>query len=309
MQNNSVDVIIPTFNHGKYLISAIKSVLNQTVKINNIWIIDDGSTDDTKSLVKELISEDPQINYHFQSNKGLSSARNTGLKLSKSEYVAFLDADDTWSETKIAKQLEVFNKANSNLGVVYCDYEIMDHSGKVDQTHHVYKLQTNLRGNIHHDLIEANKVSSSGSGVLVRRVCFEKAGLFDECLTACEDWDMWLRISKYFAFDYVNQKLVQIRRTAQNMSNDSTLLLINKIKLYNKLVKDEDLTDKAIHRFRQEYYLNIIEHRFLVNYIHNVNQNFSKKLSGLIFTKDINLVVDILKSVHTYFVFRKNFFK
>lgn len=128
MQN--VDVIIPIHN-CIFIAEAIESVIRQTHQNINIIIIDDGSTDDTKDTVYRFSNLYPsKINYYYQHQQGPAAARNTGLKKSSNEYIAFLDADDIWLPEKIEKQLLKFKK-DLNIGFVYCDNYFIDRSGNM----------------------------------------------------------------------------------------------------------------------------------------------------------------------------------
>ena len=98
----SISVVIPTFNRLIYLERAIKSVLNQTISVNEIIIVDDGSDDGTSEFIH---SNYPNLKYIFQSNSGVSAARNTGIKAASSNWIAFLDSDDAWVTNKIQKQI------------------------------------------------------------------------------------------------------------------------------------------------------------------------------------------------------------
>ncbi len=254
--NEIVDVIIPVYNGQKYILAAIESVVTQSIKPRCIIVIDDGSTDNTAKLVLEYkrITK-TKINLYHKKNGGLSSARNFGIKKSNADFVALLDSDDQWNLTKLAKQLFLFRRSTcKNLGLVFCDYEMIDEDGNVDLSIPHSKLDRSARGHIFMKLLDGNKVTSSGSGVLVRREVFKKVGYFDEALPAAEDWDMWLRIAREFDFDYIPEKLVKIRRHQSNMSNSEVRLLIGISMVLNKLVSSGQYS----LRFMQNYRMRII---------------------------------------------------
>lgn len=230
----SIDVVIPVYNGERFIVQALSSVVAQTCRPNRIIVVDDGSTDATGNLVINFKS-DIAIDYIQKANGGLSSARNAGIGRTKSNYVAFLDADDEWYPEKLDEQLKLFNGSNmKKLGVVYCEYDVIDNSGALSDDYFVFKSDPAIRGYIFNSLLSANKISGSGSGVLVKRECFEKVGLFDEKLVACEDWDMWLRLAECYDFDYVPKKLVKIRRHAGNLQNNKLLMFISQLGFYNK---------------------------------------------------------------------------
>lgn len=229
-----VDVIIPTYNCAKYIVQAIKSVINQTYPIHKIIVVDDGSSDNTKQLVAKLSGKYSQIHYLYQKNQGLSSARNLGIKHSQAKYIAFLDSDDTWVNNKIELQIKQFKSTQFEcLGIVYCDYNNIDSSGQII-SYPSLSLNNSIRGRISTQLYDGNYLTGSGSGVLVKRECFDKCGVFDSQLISCEDWDMWLRIAKKYDVDFVPMKLINIRRSNQSMSQDNGRMAIGMAQLYSK---------------------------------------------------------------------------
>ena len=115
-----VSVIIPTYNRADLLIRAIESALSQTYRNIEVIVIDDGSTDDTRTRVLEY-SGDARLHYHFQKNMGVAGARNTGLRIAKGEYVAFLDSDDRWKHWKIELEVAVLER-NKEVSLVFSDY-------------------------------------------------------------------------------------------------------------------------------------------------------------------------------------------
>jgi glycosyltransferase involved in cell wall biosynthesis len=236
MNKIPVDVIIPVYNGERYIAEALASVVAQTVLPSHIIVVNDGSTDKTGEIVEKFSSKVPIIHLK-KKNGGLSSARNAGINRSKAKYLAFLDADDRWEPTKLEKQWAVFQKTKlPRLGVVYCDYYIIDDaSEKLDAGR--FQLIPTCKGDIYPALLNTNVVASSGSGVLVKRDCFVKAGTFDESLTSSEDWDMWLRIAESFQFDYVYEELVAIRRHAHNMQNNTKGMMLSDIRVLNRHAK------------------------------------------------------------------------
>lgn len=229
-----VDVIIPVFNGQEFILEAIRSIESQTVRPARIIIIDDGSTDRTADIVRTYSATIPII-YLKNTHRGLSSARNYGISQSQNDYIGFLDADDVWYPKKLEAQLAVFRSSSfSDLGLVYCDYSLIDDQGQPTDKYYHVTIDPTGRGRVFNKILGENKIVSSASGALVRRTCFERSGLFDEKLTAAEDWDMWLRIAQGFSFDFVDQPLVKIRRHGRNMQKDSVRMFTNRIHFFNK---------------------------------------------------------------------------
>ncbi len=236
-----VDVIIPVYNGKAFIAKALDSVLNQTKLPKTIFVINDGSTDGTGDIIDLYSNKSPIPIVHIkQPNKGLSAARNTGIKASTSPLLAFLDADDVWMPEKLERQVTLFT--DESIGLVYADYVVIDEVGAVVNDSHAHVIPK-ARGSIFNEILEKNSISSSGSGVIIRRQCFDMCGFFDERLTSYEDWDMWIRIAKEYKIDFVNQALVQIRRHNKNMQRDMQRMLRNEIIMYRNTINRFNLKE------------------------------------------------------------------
>jgi len=207
-----VSIIVPCYNHGHYLSDALQSVLAQTFADWEAIIVDDGSTDDTRSVAAQFV--DPRIRYIYQDNQGLSAARNTGIRAAQGELVALLDADDAWQPAF----LETMTGALASepcANAAYCGFRYMDGDGN--------PLPTAVCRVVPPEQFRAEMLKGSWLGacaVVVRRSAYEEAGPFDEALPACEDTDMWLRIAQHHRFVGVPKVLVRYRRAGNNMSDD-----------------------------------------------------------------------------------------
>jgi glycosyltransferase involved in cell wall biosynthesis len=197
-----VSIIVPTYNRAHTVGCAIRSVLSQTYQNFDIIVVDDGSVDNTEDTVKGL--EDPRIRYiRHERNRGGSAARNTGIKAARGEYIAFQDSDDEWLPEKLSKQMQVFANGSIEAGVVYTRlWRIKD--GKKVYTPSADLTQ--IQGNIHNKLLRGNFVATPTA--VVRKECFERAGMFDEQLPRFQDWDLFIRISRFYEFACVNEPLV-----------------------------------------------------------------------------------------------------
>lgn len=201
MSNPTVSVIIPTYNRANYLNRTINSVLNQTFKDFELIIVDDGSTDNTKSLVREFSKNDSRIKYIWQENSGgPSKPLNNGIINSKGKYIAFLGSDDEFLPEKLEKQIKKFDSVEENVGLVYCGLRYVPENGKKSKI-----VVTELRGDLFNEILENSFIA--GIAPLVKSECFQKLGILDESLPSGEDWDMWIRISKNYKFDYVPEPL------------------------------------------------------------------------------------------------------
>ena len=195
----SVSVIIPTYNRELTLSRALDSVFSQSYPITEVIVIDDGSTDSTESLVKNSY---PQVNFLQQSNRGVSAARNLGIKQAVGSWLAFLDSDDEWLPHKLDKQFAALaERPESRL--IHSD-EIWIRNGiRVNPMDKHHKFG----GDIFEKCLPLCAISPSAA--VVHQALFKAVGLFDESLPACEDYDLWLRICCKYPALYVKDKLVR----------------------------------------------------------------------------------------------------
>ena len=177
-----VSVIIPTYNRAHLIGRSIQSVLNQTYQDFEIIIVDDGSTDDTEDVIRNF--NDSRIIYiRHKENKGPSAARNTGIKASKGEFIAFQDSDDEWFPEKLDKQIEAF-EMNPGFGIIYTDMLRIDKEGAIKYWHSPTVS--------HGQIINPNTMDYQVMGLgiistLIKRECFNKVGYFDENYPRLED--------------------------------------------------------------------------------------------------------------------------
>lgn len=278
--DHMVDVIIPVYNGERYVARAIESVVNQTCQPSRIIVVDDCSNDSTEKIVKELIASNGSVEYYrLITNLGPSSARNFGIKLSTAQFLAFLDSDDLWEPNKIFLQMDKFHKSiyGSNLGLVYANCRDIDQYDHIN-FENTFTLNKNVKGNATKWLKKANLIAGSCSSVLIKRECIDRVGVFDIALEACEDWDLWLRISKNFKIDYVNRDLVFIRRHSQNSQWNIPRMISGHFKFYSKMHKNGDLIFARIMGFRAWIFRNVCDIKTvydLVRYAFNPSKTVS----------------------------------
>ena len=202
--NPLISVIIPTYNHGQFIQEAIESVFAQTYKTLEVIVVDDGSTDNTREILKKY---ECGITYIFQNNEGVSSARNHGLSIAKGELIAFLDSDDVWLPEKLESQFKIMQSEHS-IGLVGCGAYIMDYLGNVEQE----RLAKNFKS--YEEFLQQLSIRNifrNPSCALVKMECFSRVGFFNEKLQFGEDWDMWLRIAKLYKVGFVERPLMKFR--------------------------------------------------------------------------------------------------
>ncbi|HCO19315.1 MAG TPA: glycosyl transferase [Tissierellales bacterium] len=203
--NPTVSVIIPTYNRAHMVDRAIRSVLSQTYQDFELIVADDASTDNTEEVVEGF--DDERIRYIcHKENSGTSVApRNTGIKAARGEYIAFLDSDDEWLPGKLEKQMGKFNSVSQDVGLIYSGFVRVD--DKTGETRFERMPDRSERGDVFKILLKGDIVGPLTA--IVRKECFEKAGTFNEEFRSNQDLDMWLRISRYYKFDFVPEILAR----------------------------------------------------------------------------------------------------
>ena len=231
-----ISVVLTTHNGASrgYLVEAIESVINQSYENYELLIVDDGSSDHTRKQCS-LFLENPKVRYLHQENKGLAGARNTGIQASGGEFICFLDDDDVWKPDKLQRQIDFIEarlSKSDNWGLVFTWLELIDAQGTV-----ISFRGKRAEGRIYKKLVLENIIYAPSS-VLVKREVFEDIGLFDESLLSCEDWDMWLRISKKYLVFPVKQYLVQYREHQNTMSADFDRMLSSAMIVLDKILQE-----------------------------------------------------------------------
>ena len=196
--NETISVVIPSFNRAEVLPRALHSVLRQTRSPDQVIVVDDGSTDGTSDLVAR---EFPTVTVLLQENRGVSSARNLGVASSTCKWIAFLDSDDEWLPEKLQIQLNELTR-NDGHRVCHCDEFWIRRGMRVNPM----KKHRKKGGWIFRDCLPLCVVSPSA--VILERALLESIGGFDESLPACEDYDLWLRIAAFHPVLFVDMPLL-----------------------------------------------------------------------------------------------------
>jgi len=221
-----VSVVIPTYNSSGRLGEAIESVLAQTYKDLEIVVIDDGSTDDTESVARSFGN---RVWYFKQANQGAGAARNAGIKSSRGEYIAFLDADDLWCAEKLDQQIPLLEQ-DPQLGLVYSDWSVVSDDGVIEDSY-LQKVPS-ASGYVFDELVQRGFILTSG--VVVRRACLDDVGDFDNSLSIAQDYDLWLRICYRWKVAVVEKPLVTKRSWHGSLSSNLEKTAIERITLFEK---------------------------------------------------------------------------
>jgi len=208
-----ISVIIPSYNHGKFLPRAIGSVLNQHYPDTEIVVIDDGSCDDTAEVVKAF----PMVRYFFQPNQGLSAARNAGIDRASGLYLVFLDADDWLEKDALQFNMDQLLR-HPEAAFVSGGHIKVNPDGKILET-----VTADIQDDHYRHLLEGNYIGMHGT-VMYRRWVFGHFR-YDKSLPACEDYDLYLKISRDFPVVHHTQIIASYQIHGHNMSSDTSLML------------------------------------------------------------------------------------
>jgi len=209
-----VSVVIPAFNAAWCMRRAIDSAVDQDYRPLEVIVIDDGSTDDTPRLLDACDSGIVRV--IRQRNQGLSQARNTGIRESRGEYIAFLDADDWWLPGKIDAQVRLLQD-QPKTGFCSVATRVQDGDGNIIDLWGCPHWQGDFLHTLFYHLAA---VAGSGSGVMVRRALFDSAGLFDPSLKSLEDIDMWMRLAAISGYACITEPLAVILKHPDSMSRN-----------------------------------------------------------------------------------------
>lgn len=208
-----VSTIIPAYNARRFIERALQSALAQNVPRTEILVIDDGSTDGTREIVRTYEPRGVRLMCR-EVRGGAAAARNTGLQAATGEYIAFLDADDEWLPGKLARQLALMY-AHPRMTFVSCRATLIDESG-VD-TGDIYRGASPARGAEGWRTLLAHPCVATPS-VLARRCAVMAAGAFNKWLPVAEDQDLWIRLSLRGEIGYIPETLVRVHSTPNSLS-------------------------------------------------------------------------------------------
>jgi glycosyltransferase involved in cell wall biosynthesis len=213
-----VSVVIAAFNAEPYIEDACRSVLQQTYASIELIVVDDGSTDRTADIVRNVAGADQRVRLIRQSNGGVAAARNRAIAEASGEFIAPLDADDVWAPAKLERQVRRLQDGGEQTGLAYCWWAWIDEGNEVlDRS-----PRWDIEGCVWPQLIEVN-FTGGASVPMFRRICVQELGGYSVTLRdagsgGCEDWDLALRVAERYQAAVVPAVLVGYRRHAANMS-------------------------------------------------------------------------------------------
>lgn len=247
-----ISVVIPAYNSEKFLGECLESVLRQSYPDFEIIVVNDGSTDSTDEILKEYAERDSRVRFVTQSNGGQATARNTGTARARGEWIAFLDADDTWHPGKLAAQIELIQK--SEIDLVYTGIVMVNEKGQTLGQYAGRPLPANPRW--------AGLVAGSNpictSSTLVRREALSKVGGFHKGLEPTEDWELWVRLlAANFRPGFVAEKLVNYTIHSSNASAQPDRIIKSTMLTLDHLFEQGELRALGIPQVAVERWRNI----------------------------------------------------
>lgn len=272
-----VSVIVPCYNYGHFLGETLQSVQAQSCADWECLIVDDGSTDDTREVARRFVEKDARFRYLHQPNRGLSAARNRGLREASGNTVQFLDADDLIEPRKLEHHA-AYLQAHWDIDIVYGRMPFFalreqneTDAGEVASLHpYLYRpgMVLEIVGEPLHAMVSGRGVAVvralcrhnivAVNGPLVRRSVFDEVGFFDEALKSAEDWHLWMRcalIGKSFQFDDEANTAALIRLHSTSMSRDLRRMFSSQLLMRRKiapLLEQSRWADAEIIRLNRE---------------------------------------------------------
>ncbi|WP_281323776.1 glycosyltransferase [Flavobacterium sp. IMCC34518] len=267
MQNNPlVTIICLCYNHESYVVETLNSVINQLYPSIELIIVDDCSSDNSKTIITTWLEKIPEIQFIAnETNLGNTKSFNKALKLAKGEYVIDLAADDVLLPNCVALQINAFkNSQYTNLGVVYGNVELISEKGTFDSYYFPVNnqkkaIENRITGDIYQSVLSGGNSICSVSA-MIKKTVFDRLQGYDETL-AYEDLDFWIRASRVYEFDFIDEDLVQKRIVANSLGSDffkkrdnrarkinhSTYLILKKAIALNQTRTEDLAIQKRVH--------------------------------------------------------------
>jgi glycosyltransferase involved in cell wall biosynthesis len=235
---STVSVIMPCYNHGRFVAESARSILGQTHKELELIIVDDFSADDSRQVLTTLAGQDQRIKLVLhEKNQGASKSRNDGLAVARGDFICFCDADDLWMPEKLSVQLETLER-NRQYDVAYCDARIIDEHGAATGRRFsgMFPPPKNPTGQLFSQLCLRNFINMQT--VMLRRKCLQPGANFDGNIKWVEDWWYWIQLSKKHLFVYSEQPLAEYRVHSRSTNlTQRQGYHINRFKVFHRALK------------------------------------------------------------------------
>jgi glycosyltransferase involved in cell wall biosynthesis len=232
----NVSVIMPCYNHARYVKEAVEGILAQTFGDLELIITDDCSKDNSPGIIHEYEKKDPRvIGIYHRKNEGEGKSRNDAMAKSSGKFIAFCDSDDIWENEKLETQLPFFKKFE-NIDAIHSDSIIIDENSTATGKRFSSLFQKGMRltGDLFNQLCLRNVINVPT--VILRRKCLSDAGWFEEDFRYLADWIYWIRVARKNTFFYIDEPLARYRVHSQSTSRDSTGFMRCRIKGLNLIL-------------------------------------------------------------------------
>jgi glycosyltransferase involved in cell wall biosynthesis len=235
----TASVIMPCFNHERFIADSVESVLAQTQPDLELIIVDDGSVDDSWKIICGLAAADARIKpIRHERNGGASRSRNDGIRAATGEFIGFCDADDIWEPEKLKSQIALLQSSPDH-AVTYSDAAIIDETGHATGKDFsgLFPVPARPSGWLFPELVRKNFINIQT--VLMRRDCVQRAGYFDEDIKWIEDWWYWVRLSRRFRFVYSGERLARYRVHSRSTNVvQKRGYSVNRVKVFGKMLRE-----------------------------------------------------------------------
>ena len=272
-----ISVIIPAYNAAEFIGETLDSVFAQTFTRYEVIVINDGSPD-TEALERVLERYPSNLHYIKQENQGAAAARNTGISAANAEFIAFLDADDTWLPEFLEKQMDFLELSNADF--VFCDALLVGDTPLAGRT--FMQLQPS-RGAVTPENLLSIKVTVLTSTVLSRKAPILEVGMFDKTIKRGHDFDLWLRLAKLrIRFAYHNEVLAHHRIIESGLSGGTvsqlqrTLAVLETIKAKGLTASEEAALQFNMNRTLRELALENGKEKLIDRDFHGARQSFNE---------------------------------
>lgn len=255
-----VSVVVPAYNAAAHISAALRSVFAQTFSGFEVIVVNDGSSD-TEVLEQILQPYLPRLCYFRQQNRGPSAARNAGIREARGKYVAFLDSDDLWLPHHLAKQMEIL-QTNAALGLVYANAIQFQRNKPVGIAFETVPQF----GEPTLDALLAERCTVNTSSAVVLRDALLQAGLFDEAMNRCEDFDLWLRLSCAGVRMTYDREIHLCHRLGEGLTANTVLMKQAQLQVYQKTIANQSLSqdqqniiEKKLNNLEQEIQIEMVK--------------------------------------------------
>lgn len=244
----AVSVVVPAYNVSRYIADTLDSVFAQTFTDYEIIVVNDGAPD-TEELERALEPYRERIIYLKQENRGISGARNTGIRAARAPLIALLDGDDMWEPEFLSVMLDELRR-DSSVDMLYCDGIYFGDTWEAGRTFTEFNPST---GEVTFARLLTQECNVLASSVVARRELLLRAGLFDERLRSSEDFDLWLRIIKAGGrVAYLRRPLIRYRRHSASLTADPVSMCKHILKVLEKSEQTLALTDAEVAVLRRQ---------------------------------------------------------